>query len=120
MWSVLMYFAGVYRTERRYKAVERQTRIQRVCDEYMGFRKNNNTAGFDGLQQAAVATLENDQEIRDLADLIVKHHELDPLERQTGFLDGVDLKKLFDIAAKEHVNWLTDDVKTFIQNHNLK
>jgi len=99
----------------------RQARIQRVFDEYMDFRKNNKTAGFDGLQKAGVATLENDREIRDLADRIVKHGEWDPLTPRD-LLDGVDLKKLFDIAAKERVNWSSPgaDVEAFIQKHNLK
>ncbi len=118
--SALTYFAGVHRTERRYKTDQRQTRIQRVFDKYMEFRKNSKTAGFDGLQKAGVATLESDQEIRDLADLIIKHHETDPLERQTGLLEGVDLKKLFDTATKERVNWFRTDLKKYIQDRQLK
>jgi hypothetical protein len=42
--------------------------------------------------------LKNDEEIKDLADWIVEYGVWDPLTPRD-LLDGVDLKKLFDIAA---------------------
>jgi hypothetical protein len=49
--AVLTYFAGVYRTERRYKRLEKTNRITNAVNRYMEFRKTNKTAGLDGLQK---------------------------------------------------------------------
>lgn len=39
--SVLTYFAGVHRTEKRLSKDERNTRIQKVLDKYMNFKESN-------------------------------------------------------------------------------
>ena len=41
--SVLAYFAGVYRTEKRYKSQDKEKRLDKVLNRYMDFRKTNKT-----------------------------------------------------------------------------
>ncbi len=59
--SILTYFAGVWRTEKRLSKEERNNRIQRVFDRYMEFRRSKYTSGFGGLQKAGVSTLQSDE-----------------------------------------------------------
>ena len=115
--SVLAYFAGVYRTERRYKKQDKDRRIDNVLARYMEFRKSNKTAGLDGLQKAGVATLKNDSEIRELVTLIKHHGENDPLQRPAIKMDGIDLKAFFEKAADEEINFFESKIlKIFIEN----
>jgi hypothetical protein len=113
--SVLTYFAGVYRTERRYKKQDKGKRIEHVLARYMEFRKNNKTAGLDGLQKAGVATLKDDSEIRELASIIIKHGENDPLQRSALKMDGIDLKLFFEKASEEKINYYSSDLRSFIE-----
>ena len=103
--SALTYFAGVYRTERRYKKQAKEKRIENVLNRYMEFRKSNKTAGLDGLQKAGVGTLKNDSEIREVVNLIMQYGETDPLQRPALQVDGIDLKVFFEQAAKEKINF---------------
>lgn len=77
--SVLMYFAGVWRTERRHAKEDRETRVRRVFEKYMEFRRSNYTGGYDGLQKAGISTLASNGEVQELLDLIVAHGERHPL-----------------------------------------
>jgi len=113
---VLTYFAGVWRAERRHTGVDKQRRIDAVFNRYMEFRKTSKTAGHDGLLKAGVATLASNEEILELADRIIAHGEKDPLERQSGLLDDVDLKKLFDYAAKTRVKFLSTRLEEIIEH----
>lgn len=113
--SILTYFAGVRRTENRYLDVDRKQRIDAVFKTYMEFRREIKTAGHDGLLKAGVATLESNEEILELAEKIIAHGELDPLERKSGLLDSVNLKKLFDYAAKNRINFLRTKLEEIIE-----
>jgi hypothetical protein len=62
--SVLTYFGGVWRTERRHRADDRAARIRRVFDKYMEFRRSNYTGGYDGLVKAGLATLVSTRRLR--------------------------------------------------------
>ena len=99
--AVLCYFAGVRRTEKRYQSQAKEKRIENVVGRYMKFRRTNETAGLDGLQRSGVATLKNDDETREVADLIMGYGEHDPLQRSTLPMDKVNLKAFFVQAAKE-------------------
>ena len=103
--SVLTYFAGVHRTEKRLSKDERNTRIQKVLDKYMNFRRANYTSGLDGLQKAGIATLFTDDEIIELIDMIIKHGEKNPLGRYQESLSKVGLKKFFDFTANQNINF---------------
>ena len=113
---VLTYFAGVWRTESRHSQLDKRERMDAVYKSYMSFRHSGKTAGHDGLQKSGVATLVTDKEIRELADRIMAHGEADPLERQSGLLDSIDLKKYFDYAARERIKFLTVKVEDVIEN----
>ena len=112
--SVLTYFAGAWRTERRYKKLDKKERLDAVFNLYMGFRRSNYTAGLDGLQKAGVATLQSDSEIRELVDRIIAHGELNPLGKR-GELDNIDLKCFFDYAARERINFLRISIEEVIE-----
>ena len=60
--AALTYFAGVYRTDQRYRKQEKEKRIENVLNRYMEFAKTGQTAGLDGLQRAGIGTLNNDTE----------------------------------------------------------
>jgi len=114
--AVLTYFAGVYRTERRYKKQAKEKRIENVINRYMEFRKANETAGLDGLQRAGVGTLKNDKEIREVVDTIMKYGETDPLQRPALEMDGIDLKVFFEEAAKKKLNFFhSKNLRIFIE-----
>jgi hypothetical protein len=105
--SVLTYFAGVWRTERRYVQEDREIKIQRVFERYMEFRKTNQTGGTDGLLKAGVATLDSDAEIQEVVLRIVNHGQKHPLGKnhQADF-GGISLTKYFKYAAENNVNIL--------------
>ena len=114
--AVLTYFAGVYRTESRYKKQAKEKRIENVINRYMEFRKTHETAGLDGLQRAGVSTLKNDKEIREVVDTIKKYGETDPLQRPALKMDGIDLKVFFEEATKKKLNFFSSkDLIAFIE-----
>jgi len=112
--SVLTYFAGVYRTEKRLSKDDRTARIQRVFERYFEFRRTNYTGGFDGLQKAGTAILESDNEIRELLALIIIHGESNPLGGKSQLFDHVDLKRFFDYAASKQINFFNTAVEEVI------
>lgn len=113
--AVLTYFAGVYRTEKRYKLQEKGKRVEDVVNRYMEFRRTNKTAGLDGLQKSGIAILNSDAEIREVADIIIKYGENDPLQRNTLPIDEIVLKEFFAEAAKERVNLVSSsELKRFV------
>ena len=119
--GVLTYFAGVWRTERRHAAEDRETRVRRVFDQYIQFRRTNYTGGYDGLQRAGVATLGSNAEIQELVRLIVAHGEAHPLGSNHGTVfRGVDLVKLFKYAAERRVNFLTTRIEDVIRDSGSK
>ena len=112
--SVLTYFAGVIRTEKRYSKQDKSNRINEVLNKYMEFRKISRTAGWDGLLKSGVATLNSDAEIRAVADKIAAHGEKDPLARHHYDLNNVNLKILFDYAVKNNVNFHRTSIEEVI------
>jgi hypothetical protein len=76
--SVLTFFAGMWLTERRHGTQDREARIRRVFDTYMGFRRRLQTGSCDGLQKAGIATLRSNDEIEELMRLLVAHGEGNP------------------------------------------
>ncbi len=114
IFSVLTYFVGVYRTEKRLSKDERNARIQRVFEKYFEFRRTNYTGGFDGLQKAGTATLKSDDEIRELIALIINHGEKNPLGGESHLFDHVDLKRFFDYAATKQINFFNTTVEEVI------
>ncbi len=119
--SVLTYFAGVWRTERRHATEDRETRVRRVFDQYIQFRRTNYTGGYDGLQKAGVATLGSNAEIQELVRLIVAHGEGHPLgSNHDTVFQGVDLLKLFKYAAEKRVNLITTRIEDVIRDSGSK
>jgi hypothetical protein len=115
--SVLTYFAGVRRTERRHATEERETRVRRVFDQYIHFRRTGYTGGYDGLQKAGIATLGSNTEIEELVQLIVAHGEAHPLgSNHDTVFQGVDLLKLFRYAAEKRVNFITTRIEDVIRD----
>ena len=113
--SVLTYFAGVWRTERRHKTQDSEARIHRVFQEYMKFRRSNYTGGYDGAQKAGAAMLQTNDELLSFAALVVGHGEMHPFgtDHATVF-EGVDLLKFFRYAAEKRVNFLTTPIEQVI------
>ncbi len=119
--SVLTYFAGVWSTEERLSKEERNSRIQRVFDQYMEFRRSKYTSGFGGLQKAGVSTLQSDEEIRELIELIGNHGETNPLGTNSAHLfESVDLKKFFDYTAWGQVNFYRTPIEEVIDRSQAK
>ena len=115
--SVLTYFAGVWRTEKRLSREDRERRVRSVFDKYMDFRRRNYTGGLDGLQKAGAATLNSHNEILEVIDLVTGHGETHPLgQNQLHLFEGVDLKKFFDYAAKQRVNFLRTPLERVIED----
>jgi hypothetical protein len=114
--SVLTYFAGVWRTERRHMTEDRETRIRRVFERYMEFRRTNNTGGYDGLQKSGISTLASNEEITELTCLIVAHGEAHPLgsDHEVVF-KNVDLLQFFKFAAAKRVNFVTTPIERVIK-----
>jgi hypothetical protein len=109
--SVLTYFAGVWRTERRHKKDDREKRVQRVFAKYMEFRRSNYTGGYDGSLKAGIATLESNDEIEEFSRLVVGHGELHPLGSDHGevFRD-VDRLSFFRFAAENQINLVATSI----------
>lgn len=119
--SVLTYFAGVARTKKQLAAKDRDERIRRVLNTYMGFRRLNKTSGLDGLQKAGIATLESNGEISELLDLIVAHGEPHPLgTKHVATFSGVDLLRLFQYAAANSVNFFQVPIEQVIKDSSAQ
>ena len=101
--SVLTYFAGVLRTERRHARNDREARITRVLDAYMAAAREGRAHGFHGLVLAGVGTLASDAEIRELMDRIVQYGEVLDLPP---ILKGVDMHKFFKTAVERRYDFL--------------
>ena len=115
--SALTYFAGVYRSDRRYRKQQKEKRIENVLNRYMEFRKTGETADLDGLQRAGIGMLKNDKEIREVVDLIMKYGEKDPLQRRSLEMDGIDLKVFFEEARKKKINFFdSKNLRIFIDS----
>ena len=119
--SVLTYFAGVWRTERRHDKEDREARVRNVFDKYMECRRSNFTGGYDGLQKAGIATLASNQEVEELIRLVLAHGEEHPLgsNNETVFY-GVDLLKFFRFAAEQRVNFHTRPVDEVLRDSGAK
>jgi hypothetical protein len=119
--SVLTYFAGVWRTEKRHRTEDREIRLRRVFDQYMGYRRTNFTGGYDGLQRSGVSTLKSNAEIEEVCRLVVSHGEAHPLgsDRDAVF-QGVDLVKLFAYSAEKRVNLVATRIQDVIRDSGSK
>ena len=119
--SVLTYFAGVWRTEKRHVTQDREARIRRVFERYMEFRRTNYTGGYDGLQKSGISTLASNEEITELTNLIVAHGEAHPLgsDHEVVF-KNVDLLQFFKFAAEKRVNFVTTPVERVINNSGAR
>jgi hypothetical protein len=119
--SVLTYFAGVWRTERRHQKDDRAKRVERVFAKYMEFRRGNYTAGCDGALKAGIATLESNAEIAEFSKLVVGHGEIHPLglDHSTAF-ENVHLLRFFRYAAENRVNFLSTPVEKVIEASNAR
>lgn len=113
--SVLTYFAGVQRTQKRLSREERNARIQKVLDKYMAFRRSNYTSGLDGLEKAGAATLMSDDEVRELISLIVKHGEDNPLGSRAHLFDTVDFKEFFDYVINNRIDFFNTRAEDIIE-----
>jgi hypothetical protein len=108
-------------TERRHAAQDRETRILRVLDQYMQFRRSNYTGGYDGLLRSGVATLEANAEIEELLRRVVEHGEAHPLgSNHSTVFAGVDLLRLFKYAAEKRINFLTTPIEAVIRSSGSK
>ena len=119
--SVLTYFAGVSRTEKRHAKADREARVRRVVDNYMEFRRSGRTGGYDGLQGAGIATLASNEDIKEVLALIVAYGEMHPLgsNHQAVFRD-VDVLKLFRYAAAQRINFVTAKIDNVIRDSGAK
>ncbi len=119
--SVLTYFAGVRRTEKRLAKEDRETRVRRVFDQYMDLRRSKQTGGYDGLQRSGISTLQSNEEISELIQLIVAHGEKHPLgSNHAEVFRGVDLHRFFVYAASERVNFLTTPIEEVIRKSGAR
>ena len=119
--SVLTYFAGVWRTERRHAKEDREARVRRVFEKYMDFRRSSYTGGYDGLQKAGIATLASNEEVDDVIRLILAHGEKHPLgsNHEETFRD-VDLLRFFKFAAEQRVNFLAKPIEDAIRESGAR
>ncbi|MDF9392560.1 MULTISPECIES: hypothetical protein [Methylococcus] len=113
--SVLTYFAGVQRTEAHHRMKDRGVRIDRVINVYLEFDTKHKASGLDGLLKSGIATLETDAEIREVGRSVRAHGKQNPLSLESGILDNVNLKKFFDYAARESVNFYITEVSDVVE-----
>lgn len=105
--SILMYFAGVQRTKRRYEREDTEGRINRVVDMYIANSRSLESSGFHGLIQAGVWTLKTNKEIREACRRIVNHGEKSPFGKLTNLYEGIDLYEFFSVAKKRGYDFLS-------------
>lgn len=113
--SVVMYFAGGWRTKRRIERNEREERITRVLDTYLTNARAHKIAEFDGLIEAGVGTLRDVGEIRDLFIRIEQNGLRYPLPLIKPQLQGIDLHLYFYTALKKRIKAADANSDQFIE-----
>lgn len=115
--SVLTYFAGVVRTERRLNKQDKRERIETVLSKYLEISQGGKDSGWSCALKAGFATLEDNSEILDVANLIEKHGEKHPLKAKVE-INNVDLKKLFTYVAESRLGFRNTPLEQLIEQAN--
>ena len=116
-FTILSYFIGVYRTEKRLNKQDKKERIDFVLKKYMDLRRGNRDSGWSAALKSGFATLDCDDEIREVAKLIESHGEKNPLSTKVN-IENVDLKKLFNYVAKNNLNFGNTPLELLIEQAN--
>lgn len=84
-------------------------RVESVVNTYRSNAHSHppKTNGFNGLIQAGVFILMNDNEIREVCDGIKAFGDKSPLGKYEEMLQGVDLYNFFSLAKEHDYNFLT-------------
>lgn len=102
--SVLTYFAGVYRTQKRHEKDDSIQRVNRVIDEYQALFMPRKDSGIPALITAGVTLLRNDAEVREVCRQLEARNEGSPLVPHIEFLKDKNLYEVFQIIRREKLN----------------
>jgi len=116
-FTILSYFIGVYRTEKRLNKQDKKERIDSVLKKYMDLRHGNRDSGWSAALKSGFATLYCDDEIREVAKLIESYGEKNPLSTKVN-IANVDLKKLFNYVAENSLNFGNTPLERLIEQAN--
>ncbi len=115
--SVLTYFAGVHRTEKRLNKQESIDRIDAAVNQYLELRRSGRDSGWSAALKSGFANLESDTEIREAARIIEGHGEKSPISTKEN-IDAVNLKVLFEYVAKNQLGFNNNPLNLLIEQAN--
>src|SRR5207245_1026954 len=100
--SALTYFAGVQRTQKRYKEDIRAKRIDTVTASYLklsqGFKRTD--TGLSALIKSGIWTLNDEAEIREVCQKIMDHGEESPFGGFHARIMKLNLWEYFKVAKE--------------------
>jgi cytochrome c551/c552 len=110
------YLAGSSYAKRKIEKIKSEQRISLALNIYLQNVIEGKPAGLDGLLQAGVLTLKDDEEVRELIKRIVIHGEKNPFGKEREHLKDFDLYFFFLLADSENIDFKEISPEKFFEN----
>ena len=116
--SVLTYFAGVVRTERRYKTQAEEKRIDHFIDNFNRNRKAGHSKRvIDHLIPGGINNLRDDKEIESALLNLERVHGRHPLRDNHEQIKQIGYKNFFLWSSKQRDKLTKDNINEFIERY---
>lgn len=116
--SALTYFAGVVRTERRYKAQAEEERIAHFIDNFNNSRKfGHQKRVIEHLIPSGINNLKNDKEIESVLLNLERVHGRHPLQNNNEEIKQIGYKDFFIWSSKQRGSLTKDNINDFIEHY---
>ena len=111
--SVLTYFAGVARTERRYKSQAKEKRIDDFVNTlFSEYRDDGQVIGL--LISSGINDLQNDDEIKNALEKVRNRLSFHPLRNWNNEIESIGYKTFFNYIVKNYERLFSLDPKALI------
>jgi hypothetical protein len=113
--SVLTYFAGVIRTEKRYKSQAREKRIDEFVNVFFSRYKGAGVV-IELLSSSGIHNFQNDDEIMTALNALRNRLGFHPLRNWKDEIETIGYKKFFDFVLENKIQLDTKTIDRAIQD----